>query len=129
MDAKDLANVPLFEGLSGHDLGMIARWADVVDVPAGYHLLNQGSFPHEFFVILDGTVIVERGGEPLATLGIGDFFGEIAIVEDDRRTATVVAETPLRLAVMSTREFDSMRAELPLVESRVLAASEARKKR
>ena len=122
MDAGELHGVPLFDGLSRKELERVARWADVVEVPDGYHLLNQGSLPHEFFVILEGTADVQKLGETIAGLGPGDFFGEIALVEDDRRTATVVSATPMKLAVMSTREFDSIRHEFPAVGERIDAA-------
>jgi CRP-like cAMP-binding protein len=129
MDAGELQGVPLFDGLSKKELERVAQWADVVDVPTGYHLLNQGSLPHEFFVILEGTADVERLGERIAGLGPGDFFGEIALVEDDLRTATVVSASPMTLAVMTTREFDSVRHEFPAVGGRIEAAVRARQQR
>jgi CRP/FNR family cyclic AMP-dependent transcriptional regulator len=129
MDAVELKGVPLFDGLSKKELERVAHWADLVEVPAGYHLLNQGSLPHEFFVILEGTADVERLGERIAGLGPGDFFGEIALVEDDLRTATVVSASPMTLAVMTTREFDSVRHEFPAVGGRIEAAVRARQQR
>jgi CRP/FNR family transcriptional regulator, cyclic AMP receptor protein len=129
VDVKDLAGIPLFEGLSKRELERIASWADVVDVPEGFHLLNQGSFPHEFFVVLDGTVAVDRFGKRLAELSRGDFFGEIALLEHERRTATVMASSPLRAMVMGTREFDEMRAELPEVARRLREIAEERHSR
>lgn len=119
MDAHTLHDLPIFVDLSRKQLERVARWADEIDVPAGYHLLDEGSFPHEFFVILEGTVEVEHDGKPLATLGTGDILGEIAILEGLRRTATVVAATPVRAAVMMRREFDEMRAEMPAVAERI----------
>ena len=129
MDAHDLAGQPLFEGMSKRDLKAIAQWADVVDVPEGYHLLYQGRLPHEFFVILDGNAGVEREGQPIAELGPGEFFGEIALLEDDRRTATVVATTPMRLIVLATREFHSMCEEFPVVADRIDRALKERRSR
>ena len=79
-------------------------------------LLDEGRFPHEFFVILDGTVHVVHDGEQVASLGQGDFLGEIAIIEGLRRTATVVAATPVRAAVMHERDFREMCEELPVVD-------------
>ena len=90
MDAKSLERVPLFAGLSHKDREKIARWADSIDLPAGKHLLDQGRLPHEFFVIVEGEVEVLHDGQRLATLGPGDFFGEIALIEHGRRTASVV---------------------------------------
>jgi CRP/FNR family cyclic AMP-dependent transcriptional regulator len=121
MDAKGLRGVPLFGELSAHDLGRVAGWADEIEVPEGTHLLDEGRFPHEFFVILDGTVDVVHDGTQVASLGRGDFLGEIAILEGLRRTATVVAATPVNAAVMHERDFREMCEELPLVEQRVRA--------
>ena len=119
MDAQTLESIPLFAGLSKKEREQVARWADVVDVPAGHHLLEQGRFAHEFFVLLQGTVEVTKDGAHLADLGPGDFFGEIALVEHERRTATVIAKTPLSAVVMHARDFEAMRAELPHVAERI----------
>jgi CRP-like cAMP-binding protein len=115
VDAHQLEDIPLFAELTRKQRERIARWADEVDVPAGYQLLVEGRFPHEFFVVLDGIVDVERGGTFLTELGRGAFLGEIALIEDDRRTATVVARTPVHAMVMGPREFDEMRQEMPTV--------------
>jgi CRP-like cAMP-binding protein len=119
VDAKSLERVPLFAGLSHKDRERVARWADTIDLPEGRHLLDEGRLPHEFFVILDGDVEVMHDGEHLASLGRGDFFGEIAIIEHRRRTATVVTTSPTTLAVMSPASFEAMRRELPQVAERI----------
>jgi len=129
VDVNDLAGQPLFAGLSKHDLDKVARWADDIDVAEGYRLLDQGRLPHEFFLVLEGTARVEREGQPIAEMGPGDFFGEIALVEDDRRTASVIAATPMRLVVMAAREFDSLRHDFPVVEARIHDAVHARSPR
>ncbi len=100
----------------------MARWADELDVPPGTHLVDQGRFPHEFFVILDGSAEVTIGGEQVTELGPGDFFGEIAILEHDRRTASVVATSPMRVAVMHERDFRTMQAAIPTVAGQIHAA-------
>ena len=87
---ETLKRVPLFAGLSPKEREKVARWADTVDLPAGKHLLDEGRLPHEFFVIVDGEVEVLHEEQRLATLGPGDFFGEIALIEHGRRTASVV---------------------------------------
>jgi CRP-like cAMP-binding protein len=119
VDAKSLERVPLFAGLSHREREHVARRADTVDLPAGRHLLDEGRLPHEFFVILDGEVEVTHEGEHLATLGPGDFFGEIALIEHTRRTASVVATTPTTLAVMSPQAFGAVRREMPEVAERI----------
>jgi CRP-like cAMP-binding protein len=122
MDAKRLENIPLFAGLSRKERDQVARWADEIEVEAGYHLLDQGRLPHEFFVIEEGTVEVTQGGIHLTDLGPGDFFGEIAIVEHDRRTAAVVATTRLLAIVMSVPQFATMAEDMPTVAGRIHAA-------
>jgi CRP/FNR family transcriptional regulator, cyclic AMP receptor protein len=122
VDAKSLEPVPLFAGLSHKDREKVARWADLVDLPPGKHLLDEGRLPHEFFVILDGEVEVMHEGERLATLGPGDFFGEIALIEHGRRTASVITGSPTSLAVMSPTSFDAMRREMPRVAERIESA-------
>jgi CRP/FNR family cyclic AMP-dependent transcriptional regulator len=122
VDAKRLESLPLFRDLSRKERDQIARWTDEVDVPAGYPLVEQGRFPHEFFVIESGTVAVTKDGEHIADLGPGDFFGEIAIVEHERRTATVVSTTPLTAIVMLSRDFETMADVMPHVAERIHAA-------
>jgi CRP/FNR family transcriptional regulator, cyclic AMP receptor protein len=119
VDPKRLEGVPLFAGLSHHDREQVARRADTIEIPAGRHLLDEGRLPHEFFVILDGEVEVIHEGQRLATLGRGDFFGEIALIQHGRRTASVVSTTPATLAVMSPQGFDAVRRELPRVAERI----------
>jgi CRP-like cAMP-binding protein len=126
MIAKQLESVALFASLSRGERERIARWMDEVDVPAGKELTSEGGFGHEFFVIEDGTASVRHGDEEIANLGPGDFFGEIALLETERRTATVIAETPMRLIVMFEREFRQMERELPSVADRVRSAIYAR---
>jgi CRP-like cAMP-binding protein len=122
MDAKSLQSVPLFAGLSHREREQVARWADAVDLPAGKHLLQEGRLPHEFFVILDGEVEVTQEGQHLATLGQGDFFGEIALIEHGRRTASGMTSAPTTHAEMSPTSIDAMRRVMPGVADRIDAA-------
>ncbi|MDH4112775.1 MAG: cyclic nucleotide-binding domain-containing protein [Actinomycetota bacterium] len=126
MDAKELEAVPLFAGLSKKERTHIAQHADVVDLPAGYHLVDQGAFAHEFFVLLSGSVEVTQDGKHLTDLEPGDFFGEVALVEHDRRTASVVASTPISAIVMHQRDFDAMQRGLPEVAETIHQAVRAR---
>jgi CRP-like cAMP-binding protein len=119
VDPKRLERVPLFAGLSPKEREKVARWADTVDLPEGKHLLDEGRLPHEFFVILEGEVEVLHEGNRLATLGPGDFFGEIALIEHGRRTASVVTTAPTTLAVMSPASFAAMRREMADVALRI----------
>jgi len=121
VNVEPLHRVPLFEGLSDKDLRRVAAWADEIDVPDGTHLLDEGRFPHEFFIVLEGSVQVLHDGHQLAVLGPGDILGEIALVEGMRRTATVLAATPVRAAVMHQRDFGEMCEEMPVVSERIRA--------
>jgi CRP/FNR family transcriptional regulator, cyclic AMP receptor protein len=117
-----LKQSPLFEGLSRKQLAEIARLSDDVDVPAGTVLCKEGSRAREFFVVVDGKADVTKGGRHLASVGAGDFFGEIALLERVSRTATVTAVTPLRFFVISDRAFKSVLDTDPTIERKVLRA-------
>ena len=121
-----LTGIPLFEGLEPEHLERIAAWLEPIDVPAEWHLLNQGSYPDGFFVVLEGTVRIERDGEPVAELGPGEFFGEIALLEDNKRMATVITATRVRAAVMDSADFFEMTAAIPLVSRRITDEAIAR---
>jgi CRP/FNR family transcriptional regulator, cyclic AMP receptor protein len=121
-DAKidALKRAPLFEGLSRKELEHLAQLADDLEIPAGKVLTKQGDTGREFFVLMDGEVEVVRDGEVIGTSGAGDFIGEISILEDMPRTATVTAKTPVRLFVLTAQSFRSFVEESPEVENKVL---------
>jgi len=127
MDAARLKKLPLFSDLSDKEREQIAKWADEVEVQPGKHLIDQGQFGYEFFVIEEGKAEVKRGDEVIAQLGPGDFFGEIALLEADRRTASVIASEPLRTIVMTRQQFISMEEAMPSVAAQVRQAVEARR--
>jgi voltage-gated potassium channel len=129
MDATRLGKLPLFEELDHHDLKIVARWADEIDVEAGTNLVEEGRFPHEFFVIEEGSAEVTLQGNRLAELGPGDFFGEIALVERLRRTATVTTTSPSRLVVMHARDFVAMEDEMPEIAAQIRGVMEDRRQR
>ena len=115
-----LKRSPLFEGLSRKQLGLIARLTDDLDVPDGTVLCRQGSRGREFFVIIEGEAEVTQDGRRLRKLGPGDFFGEIALLERVKRTATVTATTPLRFFVVSDMAFRSVLDADPGIELKIL---------
>jgi CRP/FNR family cyclic AMP-dependent transcriptional regulator len=117
-----LRRVPLFAGLGTRDLGEIEQLVDEVDVPAGQELTREGAYGHEFFVIVEGSVRVEREGRVLSTLGEGDFLGEIALLDGKPRIATVTTVEPSRLLVLGHREFNSLIDTRPDIRLRVLEA-------
>jgi CRP-like cAMP-binding protein len=126
MDAKGLDGIPLFSSLSKNERKQVARWADTIDVTAGTELAREGSFAHEFFVISEGTAEVRHDGEVVNELGPGDFFGEIGLLETERRTASVVATSPLTAIVMFQREFRELERQHAEVADRLRAAIRAR---
>jgi CRP-like cAMP-binding protein len=120
MKVARLRGLPLFEDLSNRQLIEVARLTDDVEAPAGTVLCKEGSRGDEFFVIVDGEAAVTRHGDRLATLRSGDFFGEIAVIEPVKRTATVTAVTPLRFFLVSERSFRSLLDTNPGIERKVL---------
>ena len=126
MNRDQLKGVRLFSSLSKKELDRLVQWTDQISVGEGHELAKEGEFAHEFFVIEKGTADVLKDGERIAELGPGDFFGEIGLIETERRTATVVATTPMELIVMFQREFKQMEQEMPAVADRVRAAIRAR---
>lgn len=117
-----LKRAPLFEGLSRKEFGELAKVTEDLDFSAGKVLCTEGQSGEEFFVVMDGEVEVTRGGKPIATRGGGDFFGEIALIEDIPRTATVTTTTPLRCFVLTRRSFVRLLDEQPAIERKVMRA-------
>jgi CRP-like cAMP-binding protein len=124
-----LRKVPLFADANDATLKRVASLADDIDLPAGKVIITQGSTGQEFFVVIDGQVAVERDGQRIATLGPGDFLGEIALVDDRPRSATATLETPSRLLVIGHREFHSLLDQFPDIQLEILRALAARVRR
>jgi CRP-like cAMP-binding protein len=101
MDPERLKVIPVFASLDDETLREIATFATEISVPAGKHLLNEGDYAYEFMAIEEGEAEVVRQGDRVATLGPGEFFGEIALLEKTLRTASVIALTPMRLVTLS----------------------------
>jgi CRP/FNR family transcriptional regulator, cyclic AMP receptor protein len=116
-----LQQVPLFAACSRKDLQLVARRAEDVRVGAGKSLISEGDTGHEFFVILDGTARVTRHGRKIATLGPGDAFGELALLEKAPRNSSIVADTDMELVVLGQREFAGLIDEVPGFARKLLA--------
>lgn len=127
MELGRLRGVPFFSSVSKQDLAAIAQQTDEIDVPAGQVLAREGDFGAEFFVIDSGTAEVTRGGARVAELGAGDFFGEMALLDEERRTATVTATTPMSLIVMTRANFRALNRSLPQVHETVAREIAARR--
>jgi CRP-like cAMP-binding protein len=119
LDASQLKSIPLFQTVSDEDLAEIAPFAEETTVEAGTQLVREGDFSYEFFAIEEGEAEVTRGGEQLATLGTGDFFGEIGVLERDLRTASVVAKTDMRLVTLTGWDMKRMEKAMPQAVERV----------
>ena len=121
-DAKTdlLKNVPIFAGCSNSELQRISSLADELDLGEGATLIREGERGREFIVIADGTVRVSRNGKTVRDLGAGDFIGEIALVADVPRTATVTATSPVRLLVVTDRAFRGLLEQMPSLAKKVL---------
>lgn len=117
-----LASVPLFSSCTRRELDKIARAADELDVDEGRTLVEQDATGHEAFVIVEGQATVLRNGTTVATLGPGQAFGELAILDGGPRTATVVAATPMRVLVLAQREFGALVDEVPGLAHKLLTA-------
>ena len=117
-----LRRAPLFENLSKDELERLAKVTEDLEVEPGKVLCREGEPAQEFFVIIDGEVEVTQGGDRIRTLSDGDFFGEIALLEDIPRTATVTASKPLRFFVLTRQSFWSMVESMPDVDRKILRA-------
>jgi CRP-like cAMP-binding protein len=117
-----LKRVPLLAGLGRKEVEEVSRLAEEIDVPAGRVLMREGQTGQEFFVIVSGSVLIERGGHAIRSLGPGDFLGEIALVDDGPRTATATTETGSKLLVLAHREFHSLMNQFPSVRIAVMQA-------
>ena len=115
-----LRTVPLFGGLGSRALERISALADIVDLPAERRLMTQGERGAEMFVLVSGSVDIERDGASLGRRGPGAVLGEIALIDGGPRTATVTLTEPSRLLVLARREFHALMDEFPEVRLQVL---------
>ena len=120
--AADLAAVPLFASLSDSDRAQLAVWFDTQEASEGVRLTGEGAAGYSFFVLADGRAAVTSDGAEVATLGPGDFFGEIAIIGSGRRSASVTTTTPATLYVMFGTEFRQLQQTQPEIAARIEAA-------
>ena len=112
METSRLAAIPLFAGLGGDDLTVLAGAAREVAVEAGETLAVQGQTGHALFAILSGTAEVIADGAKRATLGPGDVFGEIAVLAAGHRTASMVATAPMRLIALFAEALEERSPEV-----------------
>lgn len=124
--ADDLAHIPLFDSLSEDELEQLASWFEVKTVSEGVKLASEGAAGYSFYVVVEGSAVVTAEDETVATYGPGDFFGEIAILGDGRRSATVTTTSPARLLVLFGTEFRGMQQSQPEIAARLETAMRQR---
>ena len=115
-----MRSVPLFTGLSEHELERLSSMADIVDLPKDRVILTQGQLGWEMFVMISGSAHVERDGKSFGEVGPGEVLGEIALLDGGPRTATVTLSQPSRMLVLARREFQTMLDEFPEIRLRIL---------
>jgi len=123
---KLLEGVPLFAQCSKKELKEVASIADEVDLRKGYVMAQENESGREFLVLIEGTADVRRRGRKINTMGPGDFFGEIALVADRPRTATVTATSDVRALVITPQSFRRLMRDVPSIQTKVLQAVVAR---
>ena len=119
MESVQLADIPLLAELYEEDLVVLAERLHELEVPTGDYVIQQGDLSYKFYVILEGTAVVEREGEHLADLGPGDFFGEMGIVGHSRRNADVVATSPMRMVVLVGWDLRTLMDQFPRLRRRI----------
>jgi len=128
LDPSRLKSIPLFQDVSDEDLRGIATFADEVSFEEGKHLVDEGDFSYQFMAIEEGQAEVLRGGEHVADLGPGDFFGEMGLLERERRSATVISKSPMRLITLTGWDLKRMEKAMPQAVEQIRAVMEQRRR-
>ena len=112
MDSDRLKTIPLFSSLSSEALETVSVFASETSVSAGKRLVHEGDYSYDLIVIEDGTADVIKGGEVIGSLGPGDVFGEMGMLSGGKRTADVVATSPMRLITLSKWDLQRISTEV-----------------
>ena len=115
-----LTQVPLFSACSKDELRKVARRTTDIPVAEGHVLCREGERGLEFFVIVSGRAKVSRKGRKVGEVGPGDFFGELSLLIDSDRNATVTALTPMEAIVLSRRDFEAALADAPRMTRKIM---------
>jgi CRP-like cAMP-binding protein len=119
VSADRIRTLPLFSALSAEDLATVGRAFTERRVERGTRLTTEGASGYTFFVIENGSADVEQDGRVINMLGPGDFFGELAIISGDRRSATVTATSTVDLLVLFGTDFRVLEREFPSVAAKI----------
>jgi CRP-like cAMP-binding protein len=114
--------MPLFAGLSEHQVDSVAGCVLERRVKAGKTVLKQGQWGHEFLLVLEGELEVRRDGQAVATIGPGSYVGEVALLDEVRRNATVVARTPAVVGSIEASLFGPLLVDIPVLAERIAGA-------
>lgn len=123
---EHLSQVKMFSSLNKKELGLVAKASEVVTVPAGTDIVKEGEIGHEFYLIASGSAAVKRNGRRVTTLGPGNYFGEMALLDRGPRSATVTAEVETELVVIGQREFLGVLDEVPTLSYKLLVGMATR---
>jgi len=127
LDTTQLKRIPLFADAPDDQLKQVAAFAEAKEVPEGDEIISEGGFSRELLAIEDGTAEVTRDGEKIADLGPGDIFGEAGMLDDDMRSATVTATSPMKLISLGHFEVKRLKKDAPEVYSSIEELVEQRK--
>jgi cAMP-dependent protein kinase regulator len=127
LDVNRLKSIPLFEEVGDEELAQIAPFATEVSVEEGRELVREGDFSYEFMAIEEGQAEVTRGGEHVADIGPGDFFGEMGLLERTLRNATVTAKTPMRVVTLTGWDLKRVERAAPQAMERIRSVLEERR--
>ena len=116
---RQLAQLSMFASCSARELKAVAQLATELTIEAGYRFTTEGEPGHEFVIVIDGEAAVFKQDTKVATLGAGDYFGEMSLLDNGPRTATVIAETPMTVAVVGQREFVALLDDVPPLARKV----------
>ncbi len=123
---EDLNAHPLFAGLAETELRVLAAWFEAKTVGSGVRLVGEGASGYSFFLLAAGTAVVTAGDNEIATLGAGDFFGELALLGEGRRQATVTTTSETKVLVLFGTEFRRLQQAHPAIAEKIEAAMRAR---
>ncbi len=119
MDATQLKRIPIFENVPDEDLTVITTFATSDEFPEGAVIVKEGDYANSFMAIEEGTAKVTRNGEHVGDLGPGDIFGEVGLIEKEKRTATVEATSRVKLIKIEHWELQRMKKKLPEVYEKI----------
>jgi CRP-like cAMP-binding protein len=127
MDVGQLRRIQLFSDANEDELGKLGAFAESVEFSERAEIIREGDFSTALLAIAEGTVEVTRGGKHIATLGRGDVFGEVGVLDDAARNATVTATSRLKLVIMGQLEVQRLKANSPEIYARIEKLAQERR--